>query len=334
MPDLIVPILYAMLQLFIFVALGIFIGKSRFWESSAFRSVNKFLITFALPSFLFSRIIKTDIQFLKNSLIFPAAAFITISLGLIAGYLLGKSRKLDSGGAKAISALSGFGNCGYLPLALVEILPISIPLIGEKFGTIEPALYVGTFVLVFSPYFWSVGYYLVTGTKTRIRVSDFITPPFLGVVLAFFVLLTGLQPLMLNEKLPFLYLTKAVEKLGDVTFPLVLVSLGALISSLKINREQAKAHLLTASISVFVRFLLLPGLFFLIFVTVLKPSGVSPAVSWVLFLESFTPPATNFSVMADRTPENQETISFTLLVTYSFYLVLFPVALMIFLSIV
>ncbi|MBN1648413.1 MAG: AEC family transporter [Spirochaetales bacterium] len=332
MAGLILPVIYSMLQLIVFVALGVFIGKKKFWENSIFQGVNKFLIRFALPAFLFSRIIKTDVDFLRNSLIFPLTAFVTISGGMLIGYLVARLVRINKSEARVISAISGFGNSGYLPLTLLEILPVSLPLIVEKFGDVTPALYVGTFVLVFSPYFWSVGNYLVTGSKTRLRVSDFITPPFIGVMLAFLVLISGFQTIMLNEKLPFVYLVKAAERLGNVTFPMVLINLGALISSLDIRRQKSLSRFFHALIPALIRFLILPGIFFLVFFTILKPNNIAPAISWVLFLECFTPPATNFSVMAGRAPDNVELISYTLLVTHIIYLVLFPATLLFFLT--
>lgn len=332
MTTLLVPIIYGMLQLFSFIILGIFIGKRKFWNNETFQGVNKFLITFALPAFLFSRIIKTDIVFLKQSLIFPAAAIISISVSIAAGYLLARIRKLPHNEAKAIGAMSGFGNSGYLPLTLLEILPISVPLILEKFGTREPALYIGAFVLVFSPFFWSFGNYLVTGSKKKLKFSDIITPPFIGVILAFIVLLTEIQPALEKTTWPFFYIVKALETLGNVTFPLVLINLGAMIAGLHINRQKIKTHLLTSLIPLGIRYFLLPGIFFLLYFTVLKPMTVSPVICWVLFLESFTPPATNFSVMAARSGENVELVSFTMLITHTAFIILFPIALLLFLS--
>ena len=332
MAQLFVSVLFATLQLFSFIALGILIGKLKFWTKENLQALSRFLLTFALPAFLFSRIIKTDISFLKKSLIFPLTALFSISLCLAIAYLIGGIFKIKSRERRTVTALSGFGNSGYLPLALIEILPLSVPIVADKFDPAVSALYVGGFVLVFSPFFWSVGNYLACGTKRKFRLKDFISPPFVGVSLAFLAILFGISPVLQNNRLPFYYILKAAERLGDATFPLALINLGAMIAMLEVSRSEAKGHLLYSLLPLFMRFIFLPSIFFLVFIFVLLPNKVEPAICWVLFLESITPPGTNFSIMAGRSGENTSTISIALLTTYLSYIVIFPAALLLFLS--
>jgi predicted permease len=79
-----------------------------------------------------------------------------------------------------------------------------------------------------------------------------------------------------------------------------------------------------------IRFLLFPGLFYLFYFILFKPQGYTTAQLWILFLMTHTPPALNLSVMAAQGGVNKELTSYTFLITYSVYIVLLPLFLLIF----
>jgi len=213
----------------------------------------------------------------------------------------------------------------------MEIFPITLPIISRLFGTAEPTLYVGVYILVFSPLLWSIGNYLMTGKGKRPGFKELITPPFIGVLLGFFALLTGFGTLAANQKLPFFHIISALRMIASLTLPLILISLGAMIGNLHTSKEKPSKLLLMAGATTFVRFLIMPAVFYGSYFLFIKNLHLSPGQLWVLFLETHIPPASNLSAMANSRGVNIDYSAYTLLVTYGSYMLIFPFYLMLFL---
>ena len=114
---------------------------------------------------------------------------------------------------------------------------------------------------------------------------------------------------------------------------LLLLYLGGLIGGVKVTRDDLKSLLGMTGAVAFVRLILLPGLFYAAFFGVLRHLSLAPAVLFVLFLETHTPPATNLSLMAGEAGVNEHHTAVTLLGNYVLYLLLMPVYLAVFLFI-
>lgn len=233
---------------------------------------------------------------------------------------------------RAGMGMASFGNSAYIPITLIEIFPVTLPVVAEKFGLAIPTLYVGTYLLVLSPLLWSVGNFLVSGSSDRIRVKDFISAPLLGILSGFAVVLLRLQPLLFNPELPFFHIYKALDRIAPVTLPLIMISLGSMIANLSYAKSENPSRIRITAAVCFIRFLFFPSLFFSLYFLILKNLSLSPAQIWVIFLEMHIPPATNLSVMAAQAGINEDTVSFTLLFTYIIYLFLLPLYLLLFLS--
>jgi predicted permease len=177
---------------------------------------------------------------------------------------------------------------------------------------------------------WTLGNWLVAGTR-RPKVGELITPPFVGIVAGLAVLALGLQHALLDPKLPFYQVFRALERVGATTVPLVMVALGAMIGELAFEPGTRRGLFgMAAAVSV-VRFLLFPAAFVAAYYLLLKPLAFAPAQIWTIFLLMHLPPATNFSVMASRAGRNEAHVSFTLLATYVLYLFALPLYLLLFL---
>ena len=127
-------VFYALLQLLFLSGLGFFLSRLRGWPREVFLGFNRFVTTVALPVSFFTRVARTDPSSLLTSWIFPvtAVAAILVGRGLSAPVfaLLPFSRDDRRAGI----SLSRFGNSGCLPLALMEILHPSLPMLAEHFG--------------------------------------------------------------------------------------------------------------------------------------------------------------------------------------------------------
>ncbi len=326
------PVFYTVLQLFALIAVGFFLKRFGGWEDRFFSTLSSFVVKIALPLYLFIKISSSDPDTIVKSPVFLLAALIIIGAGIIVSILVFYFLPLKSDEKRAGIAFSSFGNSGYFPLSVIEIFPVTLPLISELFGTSEPTLYVGVYLLINSPLLWSVGNYLMTGKGRCPGIKEIITPPFVGVVLGFIALLTGFGVIAGNQELPVFHVLSALERISAMTMPLILISLGAMIGNLHTSGEKLSKLLLMAGATSAVRFLIMPALFYGSYFLFLKNLNLTPVQLWVLFLETHIPPASNLAVMAHSKGINEDYAAYTLLVTYSLYMIIFPFYLMLFLS--
>jgi predicted permease len=323
-------VFYALLQLLALSGLGFFLSRLRGWPRGVFLGFNRFVANVALPVSFFTSIARTDPSSLSTSWIFPVAAIGVALVGLALSAPVFALLPFSRDDRRAGIGLSTFGNSGYLPLALMEILPLSLPVLAERFGFASATLYIGTYLMVNSPLLWSLGNWLVAGTS-KPRLSDLVTAPFIGIVAGLAVTAFGLQGPLLDQTLPFFHVFRALERVGAVTVPLIMVALGAMIGELSFQQGQRRKLLGMATAVAGVRFMLLPAAFVGIYFLVLRPLAFTPSQTWVIFLMMHLPPATNFSVMASHAGRNEAHVSFTLLVTYLLYVVALPLYLLLFL---
>ncbi len=332
MSSIFVSVVHTMLQIIIIMGVGFYLRSRNILPSKFFENVSSFLIKGALPIYLFSKVVETDRNALASSWLFPIAAVFLLALGLFLSYTVFTILPFSGKEKRAGIAMSSFGNSAYIPLTLIEIFPLTMPLIVERFGTAVPALYVGTYVLVFSPMLWSVGHFLITG-KSDFSIRNVVNPPFIGLVFGFAAILLHLNAPIMDQELFVHHVYLGLRRIGTTTFPLILVVLGAMIADLNLHVE-GKARLTLMAVGVFtVRLLLMPACFYVLYFTVLRRLDfLTPVHIWVLFLETHLPPASNLSIMVSEAGVNQGYTAFTLLITYLGFLILFPLHVVLFLQ--
>jgi len=330
---MVLAVFYALLQLFFLAGLGVFLSRLRGWPRGLFHGFNRFVADVGLPAYFFTSIARTDTASLRAAWIFPIVTVASVLAGLAFSVPLFGLTAFSRGDRRVGIGLSTLGNNGSLPLALMEILPLSLPTLSERFGFSVVPLYLGTSLMVYSPVLWSLGNWLVAGTG-RPRLGELVTPPFVGIVAGLLVLGLGLQRPLLDQALPFSHVFRALERVGATTVPLVMISLGAMIGGLAFEPGTRRGLFgMAATVSV-VRFGLLPAAFVAVYFLLLKPLAFPPAQVWTIFLLMHLPPATNLSVMASRAGRNETHVSFTILATYLLYLVVLPLYLLLFLRLV
>ncbi len=328
-----IPVLFAVIQVVTMSFFGYILRAKNRLGNEFFSQLNEFLVRIALPLYYFTRVARTDINDVVSSLFFPVAAVI-ISLATVAVAWSFFSALGYTGNLKNTAmAMAIFGNAGFIPLFLAELFPATIPAFQDRFGVTTPLLYIGTYMLVGSPFLWGGGNYMCGGIPGPLKLRKLVTPPVFGILGGLFVTVTGLQVWLLDEKLPFFHVYSALNSVGSVVPPLLLLCLGATIANLKHVRPENRKDLLRVSLHVSaVRLLILPALFFAAYFLVLRPLRLSPAHYWVLFLQMVIPPATSLSVLASRGKNNEDYVGFALLVTYIVYIAVLPVCLMLFIS--
>ncbi len=334
MSSYLLPVFYAVLQLIILIAVGFVVRRTGHWSDRFFAELSRFVVRVALPLYFVARVGRTDISGLGQLLIMPLAGGAMVGLGL--GLSFGLFALLPFSGAnrRAGIAMASFGNSGYMPLTIGEIVPVSVPIIAESFAPDLVPIHVAAYLFVFSPLLWSVGNLIITTPeegRQRIRWQKLISPPLVGIVIGLLLSLSGLPDLSNNPNLPVAHLFDALDRLSAITLPLALVSLGALIGGLEVPKGAFGHYVGLAMSVVSVRYVLLPGVFFALYATG-SLRMLAPAAVFALFLEMHTPPATNFSLMVGEAGVNTEHAAVTLLVTYVAYLLAMPVYLVLFIA--
>lgn len=324
------PVIYTLLQLFALMLFGFGLAKSGRWPKEFFQQLSRLMVKFGLPFYFFANLCKTNAADVRQSLIFPVVAVMLMAIcwgfATLSFRLFAPNHRFRRAGI----ALSTFGNYGYIPSTLIELFPLTLPILSARFSPSVSTLYISTFLLVGSPALWSFGNFLVAGKGRIPKVRELITPPLFGILAGLAVVMFNAQSLILDQRFPLFYLVKTVERIGAVTFPLVMICLGAMIANIRyenINRREFGSFV---AIVMLTRFLWCPAAFFFAYAW-LAPY-LTPTQWWVIFLESNIPPATNLSIMAAQAGMNEDQVSFTLMVTNLAYLLVLPVSLILFFS--
>lgn len=322
-----------MLQLITHFAIGFALRRRNVFRADFFVDISRFVVRVALPIYYFVRLAAIDVDQLLSALFFPFAALVITSIGFMLSVAILTLLRFEGRQKRAGIALGTFGNTGFMPLFMVEIFPLSLPVIEATFGITTPLLYIGAFSMVQSPLIWAFGNYLVAGSLDPPRIGELISPPVFGIVAGLIVAATGVTPLLTDPSLPLFHIYTSLEKIGIIIFPLMIVCLGATIADLKRTVPRPPNRLVPLALAVSaVRFVALPLLFLVLYFVILVPLQLSPAHIWVLFLQMHIPPGTSLSIMAVQAGINEENTSFVLLVSYLLYLFLLPLYVMILLS--
>ncbi len=323
-------VFYTLLQLLLLLALGFGLARFRGYPRVIFQGLNRLTLNVALPVYFFVSISGTSLSDIRSGWIFPIASACLIALSLALSAPLFRLLQFPEQDRRTGMALSTFGNSGYIPLALMEIFPLTLPALAGKFSPVTATVYIGAFLLVNSPIQWSLGNWLIAGHGRRPKASELITPPFVGILAGLAVVVVGAQGLLFDQRLPFLYAFKALEKVGNLTLPLIMICLGAMIAELSFESGSRRGMLGMVAAVAAVRYLAVPLCFVLAYLVLLRPLGLTPVQTWVLFLEMHVPPATNLTIMAARAERNEHHVSFTLLVTYLLYILVLPLFMYVF----
>lgn len=329
------PILYATLQLAVLMAVGVALRRFAGFGDEFFRSVSRLVVTVALPLFFFVRMSRVDLGILVDAALMPAAAVMIIAIGLFVSVPLFALIRFSDSDRRAGVALSSFGNSGYIPLTMAEVLPSAVPVIAARYGSELPSVFIGAYLFAMSPLLWSIGNMVITSTGgglRSMRLRNLISPPLIGIVAGLLVPVLGLQEAFANPNLPIAPIMAGAERLSAITVPLALVTLGGMIGGL-IGRPKERLWQMAIVVTA-VRLLLLPGIFYLAYFTILRPLGASAVAVFVIFLEMHTPPANNLSIMAGRAGVNREHTAFSLLVSYVVFVLAMPLLVSLYLLVV
>lgn len=324
-------VFYAILQLLAILAIGFALRRFGVFSSQFFARLGRFVIRVGLPLYFVAKLRDTDVSMLREAVVLAPLGIVVVAVSVAFSSIVFRAVRLDPADRRAGIALASFGNSGYMPLTLIEILPVTIPVVAEQFGTDISVLFVGAYLLGYSPLLWSVGHFIMTGKGTRPKLSQLITPPIIGIVIGLALPSVGISHFFEDQSLPLYHMMSAIERVSAVTVPLALVCLGSLLADFKVPKGERSRYWTMAAGVVGVRFLVLPALYVGAHFLLDLPKLLSSAHAWVIFLELHTPTATNLSVMAADAGVNRDHAAFTIFLSYLVYLFIMPVYLTLFL---
>ena len=329
MLELIMPVFFTMMQIFFFLSIGFFLRKFSKFPDSFFSSLGKLVVQVTVPLYFIARMAQTDLAALIRAIRFPLLSLGVFSIATFLGWALFSISKEKSETKSIGIAMSGIGNAGYLPISIVELMPASLPIITSIFNTELALFYIGAFLFFYSPLLWTFGQIYMKGGSLKGIRKGIISPPMIGIIIGVLLAATGIGNWFTMPGNILGAIFPAIQRIGDMTIPLVLIVLGSMAGGLVINRNNLKELLLMTCRVSFIRFLIMPAIFFL-FMFFWRSDIWTPTEQWVVFLQFTTPPATNLSIMASDSRVRQDLVPFVLIVTYIIFLLVFPIYLTLF----
>ena len=300
-----------MLQMFFLGAIGFFLVRRKVIIPEGLGGLTRLLIEVTMPSLIFCSIIaKFNFHDYANWWKFPLLSFLIAGLGLGLGFLV-TLREKDALVKREFISLAGFQNSGYLPLTLVAwIVP------KEQLSTM--LIYLFLFVIGFDLLIWSWGVHFLSSHKSKsFSCASLFTPPIIAAGAGFLCVLMKIQTLIPSV------IVSPLTMLGNCSFPLAIVVVGASLAVLFVNK---KPNTQLISKLVLVKLILMP----LIGLAVVTYVKLSYLVGLLLVMELAVPCATNLAVIVRRYRGEEIIISQGIFITHIISLITIPIFLALF----
>lgn len=261
--------------LFLLIALGYIVGKTRIFDEHAAKVLGDFCLKFATPAVIIkSFMMEFDPKKAKLLLLALIAAVICHIISIIAANLIFRDNDPKKRALYRCSAV--LCNAGFMALPLQEAL------LGS-----EGAFYGSAYVIVMSVFLWTYGYSTMGVGKEKMNIKKIILNP--GII----AVLIGLPIFIFSIKLPSPIVT-AVNHIANLNTPLPMVVVGFYLScaSIKVVAKNPRCF-----ISIFARLVIVPiasiivlkllGYGGTMFVSTIVSSCAPIAVAVTMFASSF-----------------------------------------------
>lgn len=208
-------VLGAVLPIFLLIGVGLLIRKLNWLSEEADQSLLRLNINLLLPCLIFDAATGNPaLAKLDNLLLPPLVGFVTMTLGVAAGWLARRAVGLrDSRTARTFAVSVGLYNYGYVPL------PLALLLFGKETAGVLFVHNVGVEIGI-----WTLGVMLLTGRKPGGNWRQILNAPLLAIVAA-----VALNACRAEAHVPKLLLT-AIHWLGECAVPMALVLIGAVVA--------------------------------------------------------------------------------------------------------
>ena len=304
----------AIIKLTLLAVFGFFLYRKAVIDEKSLTFLTTFLISFAIPFLIFSRIVANR----KLHSGFSPLLFLPISLGifvlgLVLGFLFSLKRNHDF--KKEFIGLVSFQNALYLPMSLAfALFPAAVR---EEF-----LLYAFLYLIGFDVLMWSAGSFLILKKDgDRYDVKTLFTPPIISIAVSLFLVYTG------SAKFIPSFLMDTVKMLGDTSFVFSMLVLGCFLA--KISREGMwRKFLITAEASI-LKLIVMP-LVVLIFLAYFK---IFSLLGMFILMQAAMPSASSLPIVAGLRGTDSSFVSQGVLSTHVLSIITIPLWLSLYLKI-
>ena len=209
-----------MLQIFLLGLVGFVLTRRKLLSPEGLTGLTTFLIGVSFPALIFWQVVtKFSFSLYPQWWIFPLISLAITLLGLATGYLFSFSRR-DIKYKREFISLVGFQNAGYMPLILLNRI------VSNNEADVV-LIYLFLFLLGFNLVIWSWGVYFLSGQNRKdFSLASLFSPPVIAVLLGFLLVV-----LKINLLIPG-FILGPLEMLGNCSFPLAVVVVGASLAEL------------------------------------------------------------------------------------------------------
>lgn len=281
------------------VAFGFTLTKLGVVEPHHVRALSKVVVWFTLPCLILSTLTsKFEPDEFPFWWLFPIGTMASVLVLLGFGYMGSTFLNLNHHDRRLLSCLLAFPNTGYIPLPLAAAV---LPSPDRE----TAFLYIFLLALGSSSLMWSLGAALISGKRQEIglAIRSAITPPLVATIVGLVTVFTSL-----NRYLPF-FLRDGLSMAGNATIPLIMFSLGGMLSGLQRNQS---LHLVEVSLLALLKLGVLP----LVVLFMVKLFAVDEILGFVLVLVAASPPAIGLAVMSNYYDVDSALMDVSLFWTY------------------
>lgn len=287
----------AVFQLFLISCAAGLLVRKKMVTPTQIQSISALTVNIFLPCLIISKIINQfDPQGFKLWWTLPLSGILLILTGTLLAAVLFRQNRAK----RHFYPLASMQNAVYIPLPIAKLV------FPDQFDTF--ALYAFLIVFGATPFMWSFGKVLVTGAgqNTAIRWKDYITPPFVTILVSIILVFTGLSRVMPTSVMA------AVDMLSQATVPLAIFVLGATLGTISLTDMPSMRDTLVVN---GVKFFLTPLLVFII----LYSTGLHismPLFCSLMIIQAASPPATNLILMVKTYGGDSQAVGSMMLISH------------------
>lgn len=302
-------ITFAIIKLFVLMVGGYLLYQFKIINDEFVDKLSAVLVKLFFPALIISKTISYfSFSDYSDWWLLPcwAAAF------SLAGMLIGKAayaiiKKNDNSfsSEKEFVTSCAFQNCGYLPMNLILF---------SFTGLVQDRLliYMFLFIVGFNILMWSlIPLYLTGQLKKEFRWYKLLNPPVAATVFSLLwvaLLGKGSMPHVIMDPL---------KQLGQASFPIAMITLGAYLNRYKAHVPQDKVPLLSALV---IKLAIFP----LIVLIAVKLIPAQPDLKFFLFLQSIMPTAVSLVVIGSYTAADNKFFSSVIFYSHLISIVTIP----------
>lgn len=261
---------------FILIFTGVVIKKLKLVTDEFMKGLSNIIVYITLPAMLITSM-NYDFtpELLSDSLLILLLGGLTHILLLGLSIILVKLRRIEKPARGILQYAMLLGNTAYMGYPIVEI----------AFGK-TGVFYTAIFNIWFSILSWTVGIYLLAGSKEmKLDRKLIFNPGTISIMIGFFLFLFSI-------KLP-ISISSSLTVLGNTTIPLAMLFTGMTIEKVKLGDLLSNMDVVIYSV---VKLLITPALVYVLLI----PFDFSPVIKGIVILMSAMPAAVNTPIFAHK----------------------------------